>query len=82
MKVERWQALGSKWRNLGLLDTRRGTAYTREGADETWICMDSFGKGAEASRTGNGDKMASKATVTATNENCGLISMVLQKTGK
>ena len=32
--------------------------------------------------TGNGDKMASKTAVTATSENCGLISMVLQKKGK
>ena len=70
---------------MGLLDTRRGTAYTRllpEGEQmkpgSVWIYLARVHKPV---RTGNGDKI-SKATVTATNENCGLISMVLQKTGK
>lgn len=49
MKVERQKASDCKGRNLGFFDTRRGSTYTRGGADETWICMDSFGKGAQVS---------------------------------
>lgn len=52
IKAERQKASDCKWRNLGLFDTMRRTTYTREEADETWICMDSFGKGVQVSEDG------------------------------
>lgn len=48
--AERHKASDCKWRNLSLFDTVRKTTYTREEADETWSCMDSFGNNAQVNK--------------------------------